>query len=308
MSADKWDDRLRLGGLRRFAVAISILNILGHTWFGFEQSWAQPLVALATAYSLELALEFLSARGAGRAPAYAGGVRKFVDFLLPAHISGLAVGMLLYANDRLWVVAFAAAVAIGSKVIFRAPVGRGTRHFYNPSNFGITVTLLLFGWVGIAPPYHFTENLDRIGDWLLPSIIIFTGSFLNARFTRRIPLILAWLAGFFAQAVVRSLVFDLPLASALLPMTGLAFILYSFYMVTDPATTPSGKWSQVAFGAGVAAAYGLLLTVHIVFGLFFALTLVSTVRGGGLYALARAAQRVRSRSGPVSAPAVATEV
>lgn len=309
MSADnKWGDKIRLGGLRRFATAISILNILGHTWFGFEQSWAQPCVALATAYSLELVLEFLTARSSGRAPAYSGGVVKFIDFLLPAHISGLAVGMLLYANDRLWVVAFAAAVAIGSKVILRAPIGRGRRHFYNPSNFGITVTLLLFAWVGIAPPYQFTENLDRIGDWLLPSIIIFTGSFLNAKFTRRIPLILAWLGGFFAQALVRSLVFDLPLASALLPMTGLAFILYSFYMVTDPATTPTGKWQQIAFGAGVAATYGLLLSVHVVFGLFFALTIVSTVRGAGLYAFAWAGQRVRPRSGPVTAPAVATEV
>lgn len=308
MSADKWDDKIRLNGLRRFAIAISILNILGHTWFGFEQSWAQPLVALATAYSLELALEFLSARNAGRAPAYSGGARKFVDFLLPTHISGLAVGMLLYANDRLWVVAFAAAVAIGSKVIFRAPVGRGTRHFYNPSNFGITITLLLFSWVGIAPPYQFTENLDRVGDWLLPAVIICTGSFLNARITRRIPLILAWLVGFFAQGLVRSLVFDQPLPSTLLPMTGMAFILYSFYMVTDPATTPSKKWSQIGFGAGVAAVYGLLLTVHVVFGLFFALTIVSTVRGGGLYALAWAAQRVRPRSGPVSGPVVATEV
>lgn len=308
MSADKWDDRIRLGGLRRFAVAITILNVLGHTWFGFEQSWAQPLVALATAYGLELALEFLSARNAGRAPAYSRGVKQFIDFLLPAHISGLAVGMLLYANDRLWVVAFAAAVAIGSKVLLRAPIGPSTRHFYNPSNFGITVTLLLFGWVGIAPPYHFTENLDRIGDWVLPSIIIFTGSFLNARFTRRIPLILAWIIGFFTQALVRSIFLDIPLGSALLPMTGLAFVLYTFYMVTDPATTPTGKWSQVAFGAGVAAAYGLLLTIHIVFGLFFALTLVSTVRGCGLYAFSRAARSVRYERGSVPAPAVVTEV
>jgi hypothetical protein len=193
-------------------------------------------------------------------------------------------------------------------VLFRAPAGRGTRHFYNPSNFGITITLLLFGWVGIAPPYQFTENLDKIGDWLLPSIIICTGSLLNAKFTRRIPLILAWLGGFFVQALIRSLVFDLPLIPALLPMTGMAFILYSFYMVTDPATTPSKKRSQIAFGAGVAAAYGLLLTAHVVFGLFFALTMVSTIRGGSMYALARAAQRGRSRSAPVSAPAVATEV
>ena len=28
----------RLGGLRRFAIAITVFNILGHTVFGFEQA------------------------------------------------------------------------------------------------------------------------------------------------------------------------------------------------------------------------------------------------------------------------------
>lgn len=49
-----WSDAIRLGGLRRFATAISVFNILGHTWFGFEQAWAVPFVALAAAYSMEL--------------------------------------------------------------------------------------------------------------------------------------------------------------------------------------------------------------------------------------------------------------
>lgn len=307
MIANHWKDASRLGGLRRFGIAITILNILGHTFFGFEQSWAQPLVALATAYSLELLLEKIGAWCEGRAAAYEGGVQKFIDFMLPAHISALAVGMLLYANDRLWVVAFATSVAIGSKVLFRAPVGKGTRHFYNPSNFGITITLLLFSWVGIAPPYQFTENLDRIGDWVLPAIIVLSGSFLNARFTKRWPLIAAWLIGFVAQAAIRSVLFDAPLASGLLPMTGLAFILYTFYMVTDPATTPFGKRAQIAFGAGAAMVYGLLLTVHVVFGLFFALTIVSTIRGVGLYASAWAAQRARTKTLTVHSPAVVTE-
>ncbi len=304
---DKWGDAKRLGGLRRFAIAITILNILGHTVLGFEQSWAQPLVALSTAYALELLLEVVGAWGERRRPHFAGGPRRLVDFLLPAHISALAVGMLLYANDRLWVVAFATAVAIGSKVLLRTPVGRGTRHFYNPSNFGITITLLLFSWVGIAPPYHFTENLDRVGDWLLPAVIVCTGTFLNARFTQRLPLIAGWLGGFGMQALVRSYLFDTPLAAALLPMTGLAFLLYTFYMVTDPATTPSGRRGQVAFGLGVAASYGLLMVVHVVFGLFFALTLVCTARGVGLYVLSWVRQREHTRPAAVQAPAVATE-
>ncbi len=285
----------RLGGLRRFAIAITVLNVLGHTYLGFEQSWAQPFVAVATAYAVELLLELVDARFNGRAPRFAGGgLRRFVEFLLSAHITGLACSMLLYANERLGPLVFASIVAIASKFVLRAPLGRGTRHFFNPSNFGITITLLAFSWVGIAPPYQFTEHMTGAGDWLLPAVIVCTGTFLNARFTHRLPLIAAWLGGFVAQAALRSLLFDTPFASALLPMTGVAFILYTFYMVTDPATTPAGRRAQAAFGFSVAAVYGLLLVVHVVFGLFFALTIVCALRGLGLHALAWAGGRVRA--------------
>lgn len=303
---DRWHKSDRLGGLRRFALAITVLNILGHTLLGFEQSWAQPVVALSTAYGTEILLELIDAWSKRRPPRFLGSVRTFVEFLLSAHISGLAVAMLLYANERLWPIAFATATAIGSKVIFRAPLDNGTRHFFNPSNFGITITLLLFPWVGIAPPYHFTENLDRPGDWILPAIIIVSGTFLNARFTHRLPLIAAWLGGFTVQALVRSFIFGTPVIAALLPMTGMAFILYTFYMVTDPATTPSGSRSQLAFGVGVAVTYGLLVVTHVVFGLFFALTIVCAWRGVSLYVRAWAITRIRAKVA-VQVPVIAKE-
>jgi Na+-translocating ferredoxin:NAD+ oxidoreductase RnfD subunit len=275
----------RLGGLRRFAVAITVLNILGHAFFGFEQSFAQPVVALVSAYSVELLLELIDARCNRRPLRFlGGGPRKFVDFLLSAHITGLACAMLLYANERLGPVIFASVVAICSKCLLRAPGERGTRHFFNPSNFGITVTLVTFSWVSIAPPYQFTENMTGAGDWILPAVIVCTGTFLNARFTRRLPLIAAWLGGFVAQAAARSLLFGTAFGAGLIPMTGVAFILYTFYMVTDPATTPSGRRDQIVFGLSVAAVYGMLMVAHIVFGLFFALTIVCTVRGLCMYA------------------------
>src|SRR3954453_16894872 len=91
---------MRLGALRRFATAITILNVLGHTVLGFEQSLAQPVVSLLTAYSTELLLETLLAWRQGRRPRFLGRGTPFIDFMLSAHISGLAVAMLLYANDR----------------------------------------------------------------------------------------------------------------------------------------------------------------------------------------------------------------
>jgi hypothetical protein len=74
-------------------------------------------------------------------------------------------------------------------------------------------------------------------------------------------------------------------------MTGVAFILFTFYMVTDPATTPSTTRGQVLFGASVAAAYGALLALHVVFDLFFALTLVCAGRGVAMWVAHLVAQR-----------------
>jgi Na+-translocating ferredoxin:NAD+ oxidoreductase RnfD subunit len=138
---------------------------------------------------------------------------------------------------------------------------------------------VLFPWIGIAPPYHFTEGLDGAGDWILPAIIIVSGSFLNARFTRKLPLIITWLSCFAAQALLRHWLLGARIEGALAPMTGVAFILYTFYNVTDPGTTPESARGQALFGASVAFSYGLLMVCHIVFGLFFALSIVCAARG-----------------------------
>ncbi len=347
--ADKQDRSRQLGGLRRFALAITVFTLLGHFWFGFEQSYAQPLASVTTAYVTQLLLEGLEGWAQHRRPGFTRSFGALVNSLLSAHISGLACAMLLYANDRIWVICFASAVAITSKTLFRMPVGSAkgawplllfqlalfllllqtgeatshsipvtpgwmlalrlgllalvlvlmallpagapTRHYLNPSNFGIAVTLLLFPWVGIAAAYQFTENLGTTGDWVLPMFIICTGSFLNTWYTRRIPLALAWVGTFALQAIVSSLILGFttgycPMAARLSAMTGVAFILFTFYMVTDPATTPERPWAQVSFGASVALVYSLLVMSHIVFGLFFALVIVCVARGLGMYLLA----------------------
>jgi hypothetical protein len=286
---------MRLAALRRFATAITLLNVLGHTVLGFEQSWAHPVVGVLSAYLAEIVLEILDSRLKGRRPRFLAGGTAPIDFLLSAHISGLAVSMLLYSNERLLPIAFAAVTAIASKHVFRAGVNGHSRHFFNPSNLGITATLLCFPWVGIAQPYMFTENLGPAGDYLLPALIVCTGSFLNTKLTKRVPLILSWLGFFVLQAAVRHFLLGTLFLPSLNPMTGVAFLLFTFYMVTDPATTPSTVRGQVAFGAAVAASYGVLMALHVVFGLFFALTFVCTARGVVMHLQALAAQRAEAR-------------
>lgn len=285
----------RLAALRRFAITITLLNLVGHIFLGFEQSWAQPLVTLATTYSMEILLELIAARSNQRPLAFAGGLRNLVDFLLPAHITGLSIAMLLWANDQLLPFAFAAAVATGSKALLRVPIGKSIRHFLNPSNLGITVTLILLPWVGFAPPYEFTENLSGAGYWILPALIILLGTLVN-RLTGRLPLIAGWVGGFILQASLRSLLLGTPVVAALLPMTSVMFVIYTFYMVTDPGTTPTRPWAQIAYGAAVAAVYALLILLHVVAAIFIALTIVCALRGLGLYANALAVRRKHAKA------------
>ncbi|MCU6501680.1 hypothetical protein LPN04_28185 [Rugamonas sp. A1-17] len=280
-------------GVLPFAVAITVLNLLGHLWLGFEQAWLTPFVAVGSAYASELLIEVLI--NGWQKARFRGGLRHLVRFLLPAHISGLAVGMLLFTGERFVVVAFAAATAIFSKILLRVPVPGApagvSTHFMNPSNFGIAVTLLLFSdWVGVAQPYQFTENVSGALDWIIPLIIVCSGSVLNWRATKRLPLVLAWLAGFAGQALVRALITGHSVWPLLAPMTGMAFVLFTFYMVSDPMTTPRARSRQLVFGAGTAALYGLLSYLGIVFGLFFSLCIACFARGA-LLALASYRER-----------------
>ncbi|MEJ3747489.1 enediyne biosynthesis protein [Actinomycetes bacterium KLBMP 9797] len=290
--------------LRRFAISISVFNVFGYVALGFEQPWLWPFIALATGYALELGLETIGARTEGRAPRYrSNGVRGLVEFLLPAHITSLAVNMLTYPNDQVLVMMFGVVVAVGAKWVLRAPVRGRLRHFMNPSNFGITMMLLLFPWLSIAPPYHFTERVHGPWDWIIPAIIIVSGTVLNAMLTKRMWLILGWLSFFALQAVVRGPLTDIAILGALGTMTGVAFVLFTNYMITDPGTSPSRPVAQFAFGAGVATVYGVITAAHIAYGLFFATAIVCLIRGLFLWSL----HGVRLRRGvgvPHRAPVV----
>ncbi|CCE23293.1 RnfABCDGE type electron transport complex subunit D [Methylotuvimicrobium alcaliphilum] len=282
----KGSPKLRLFALGYFAALITLWTILGHTVLGFEQSGLQPIVAVASACFTHWLLEWVDSRSTRRAPRYGNSLSDRFIFLLPALIPGLAVGMLIYPNELLWPMIFASALSIASKIVFRAPVGQGSQHIFNPSNFGITVTLLLFPWIGLAPPYQFTENVTGLWHWIIPGFILISGIIVHAYFTGRLPLCIAWIGGFLLQAFLRSWYFDIPWIVPLIPMTSAAFILFTLYMIPDPATTPLNPFRQILFGLAVAAVYALLLIENIVFGLFIALFAVCACRGAGLYLIA----------------------
>lgn len=278
------DPRRRLFALWYFTILLIIWTILGHTVLGFEQAWVHPIAGVAAAIFVQLFLDSMTAWANRRRPRYLNGLGSLLSVLPPAIIPGLACAMLIYPNERVSPVLFAVAVSIASKVLFKAPVGgERSQHFFNPSNFGIVVTLLLFPWVGLAPAYHFTENVTGAWNWVLPGIVLASGIVIHSLFTGRLHLCVAWIVGFLLQAVLRGLFFSSSWIVPLMPMTSVAFMIFTLYMIPDPATTPLNARRQMAFGFAVAAVYGVLQLMHVVYGLFIALFLVSAARGVGLF-------------------------
>jgi hypothetical protein len=291
--------------LRNFALSMSVFNVFGYTVLGFEQPWLWPILSVLIAYADDMGFEMIRSWAYQREPRFRGnGLRGVYEFLLPAHITALAVTMLTYANNQYWPVAFGVLVGVGAKHVLQAPVYGKMRHFMNPSNLGITAVLLCFpSWASIAPPYEFTENANSYFRFMIPIIILTAGTVLNTMLTKKVPLILGWMGAFAIQAFVRHWIWDVSLWSALSLMTSVAFILFTNYMVTDPGTTPVRGRNQFMFGSSVAFVYGILMVFQVVYTLFFAVCIVCLARGLGWWAVHwLKAARERRAAGTMAEP------
>lgn len=296
--------------LRRLAGSLAAMTFLGHTLLGFEQPYLAPVVGVATGVTTEFVLETVEAWARGRRARYAGRrAGRAVDFFLPSSIDGLLCAMLLYGGAHLTPIALAVLVGVGGKYVLRVrPPGLRLRageapgrHYLNPVALGASVVLLSFPWVGVAPPYQFTAGVSGPFDAIVPLAVLVPGLAVHAGFTGRLPLILGWTGGFVLQGLVRGVLSDISVISALLPMTGTAFVLHTVYVIADSGTTPVKGRNQLAFGLAAAAVYGVLVQLHLSFGLLFSLVIVCICRGACLAVSARIRPPVAPA--PVAVPA-----
>jgi hypothetical protein len=289
--------------LRNFAMSITTFNVFGYTLLGFEQPWTWPIFSVLIAYTAEILFESLSGWANHRQPRYLGnGFRGMYEFLLPSHITAIAVNMLVYANNQFWPVAFGVIVGVGAKYVLQAPIAGRMRHYMNPSNFGITAVLLCFStFASTAPPYEFTENANTYFRVMIVVVIATAGTVLNAMLTKKTPLIVGWMGAFAIQAFVRHWIWHVALYSALGPMTGIAFILFTNYMITDPGTTPFKAKPQFTFGVSVALVYAVLMLFNVVYTLFFAVCIVCLLRGLGWWTI-HLIKKSRERRVPAAEP------
>lgn len=242
-----------------FAAILSTYCVLGVTLLGFNRSWVQMLLVIGAGCALD-ALLCRVARG-----------RKVVP--LSAYISCCSLALLLnYSHGSPWLFV-PVLLTIGSKYVLTA----GGRHVFNPSMFGVAVSLLATGeLVTAAPAYQWAG-----GSWAMSSFIVMAGL---ALFVFRIGR--GWLIGSFLvlyalQTALRAWVMRHHLPPEMLFLGTLGappFFIFTFYMLTDPATSPATPKKQVLLALAITLVDLWLHTKESVFTFFYAALFCAGVR------------------------------
>ena len=220
---------IRLHDPRWWQIAtLALLLIYGLWGLGFDQGLAGVAAILICA----LMAQWIGSKVAG--------VQHYDP--LSALISGLSLCLLLRA-DELWTLAAASVLAIASKFLIRW----NGKHIFNPTNFAIAVMLLAdAAWIS---PAQWGSRA-----WLACLFACLAGLVLNR--AKRADVALAFLSTFVAILFARALYLGDPWAVPFKQMQSGALLLFAFFMISDPKTTPDRRGIRIGYGvlvAGIAA-------------------------------------------------------
>jgi enediyne biosynthesis protein E5 len=211
---------------RHYQIAVlAALLAYGLTRLDFEVGGAQAAAMLTTA----LLTQFLCTRGLPATPAFDP---------RSALISGLSLCLLLRTNSfELAVVA--AVVTVASKFVIRID----GQHLFNPTNFGIVV-MLLTGHAWVSP-----------GQWgnvaFFALLMACLGSLVVTRAARS-DITLSFLVFYMGLVFGRSLWLGEPMSIPIHRLQSGALLLFSFFMISDPRTTPRSRLGRMLFALLVA--------------------------------------------------------
>ncbi len=156
-----------------------------------------------------------------------------------AFISALGLCLLLRVNS--WeLMCLAGALTISSKFIFRTD----NKHIFNPTNFGIIALLLLgAGWVS---PGQWGSGEAVFG-------LVFTGAVLVLFGVKRWDVALSFLLVLFALESMRTVGYlgwgwDVVFHK----FNSGTILLFAFFMITDPKTSPGSRKGRIIWGAMIA--------------------------------------------------------
>lgn len=209
----------------QIAVLLSLL-IYGVGWLGFDTGTRDISILLGTV----LITQFLCAKFLSTSPFDPRS----------ALISGLSLCLLLRTNSAILMI-ITAAITIASKFLLK---WQG-KHVFNPTNFGIVAMIALSDEVWVSP-----------AQWGSKLYFAFLMACLGGMVIHRAMRSDVSLAFIFSYAVIlfmRALWLGDPWAIPLKQLQSGALLLFTFFMISDPKTTPDSRAGRILFALLVAA-------------------------------------------------------
>lgn len=233
-------------------ILITVILLVGQLSFGILESYPQTITAISVAVIFEIFLSYYT--------------RGTFPHLASAYISGISVGILT-RSPEFWTFALCAAIATTSKYVIRV---KG-RHIWNPSNFAISMMLLIAPFAYSTLSIQWGNNIyAMLVIWTLGSIIIYRLGRFHITFT--------YVLSFVFFAFIRSFITDQPFLAEIAPLTGPMYQLFIFFMITDPATTVrASKTVQMFVAFTIALAEMILRLSENVHAPYFALFIVGPI-------------------------------
>lgn len=244
----------------RIPVAVILFSylVLGLTVLGFNRTPAQVIVTSASTLFFDALMSRL----------FKG---KWVFGLSPLITSFSLSFLLNYSHDfaLLFIPVF---LSIGSKYFFQY---KG-KHFFNPALMGVTLSLLFSQELVTASPAYQWHGIGVMSLFILSMGLMFVLPAVNRQW-----LIGSFLLTFTLQTFLRALIMrhHLPFETLFLgTLSSPPFLIFTFFMITDPATSPKDKRNQIIVGISIAL---LDLALHLrqsYYTFFYAAAMVAGTR------------------------------
>ncbi|MBL7557039.1 MAG: VCBS repeat-containing protein [Bdellovibrionaceae bacterium] len=232
--------------------------VLGLTVLGFNRSPAQAIVTTITCCTLEVILTYI--------------FKKKWIFPLSAMITSFSLSFLLnYSHDFL-LVFIPIFFAIGSKYILQF----NGKHFFNPAMMGVALSLLFAEDLVTASPAYQWNGIATMSIFIIALGLIFVIPKVS-----RTWLVLSFLFFFSIQTALRAFIMKhhLPFETLFLgTLSSPAFFIFTFFMITDPASSPKTKKDQIIVGFSLATVDLLLHLYQSYYTFFYAALIVAGVR------------------------------
>lgn len=205
-------------------IVLSSLILLGTFHFAFQLPWWHVVACIGSTVGTQAVADKLIGR-------------KF-DVRSPL-ISALSLTLLLRTGSVTLSIA-AGVLAIGSKYLIR---WKG-KHIFNPANFGLVVLSFIFTGAWISPGQWGTAPIFAL--FLLGMGGIVTGK------AKRWDVSLTLLASYAALLFGRALWLGDPLSIPVHQLQSGALLIFAFFMISDPKTTPDARLGRVIYAVMVA--------------------------------------------------------